>query len=174
MHQIRATAPSDRSAIEALLDRCFGPDRHLRTAYRLRDAASPCRALQRVATGPDGSLLATIEFWHVRLLVAHGTLEALLLGPIAVEPMRRGEGIGVALIEDGIARARALGHALVMLVGDFDYYARFGFSNEHTSGWRLPGPVEQARVLALPLQADLALPRSADVVGRRFPAEQAA
>lgn len=174
MHQIRATAPTDRSAVEALLDRSFGPDRHLRTAYRLREAASLCRALQRVAIGPDGMLLATIEFWHVQLAMAHGAQEALLLGPIAVEPARRGEGIGVALIEDGIARARALGHALIMLVGDLDYYARFGFSNAQTAGWRLPGPVEQERVLALPLHANMVLPKDADVLGLRLSAEQAA
>lgn len=174
MHVIRATTALDRAAIATLLDRSFGPERHTRAAYRLRANASPCAALSHVVVDQAGTLLASIEFWHVRLLAEHATLDALLLGPIAVEPARRGEGIGVALIEDGIARARMLGNRLIMLVGDLDYYDRFGFSNALTGNWHLPGPVEQHRVLALPLTPGLELPDVADVVGHRRADEQAA
>jgi predicted N-acetyltransferase YhbS len=34
------------------------------------------------------------------------------------------------------------------MIGDPEYYGRFwGFTNEHTGGWRLPGAFEQHRLL---------------------------
>lgn len=49
------------------------------------------------------------------------------LGPVAVRPDRHGEGIGGALIREGLARLRALGARGCVLVGDPGYYGRFGF-----------------------------------------------
>ena len=43
--------------------------------------------------------------------------------------------------------ARAGGHALVLLVGDAPYYARFGFDRVPAGVLALPGPVDPARVL---------------------------
>ena len=56
-----------------------------------------------------------------------GTAEALLLGPVAVHPTRQGEGLGGALIREGMARAEADRWPRVLLVGDAPYYRRFGF-----------------------------------------------
>jgi predicted N-acetyltransferase YhbS len=48
-------------------------------------------------------------------------------------------------------RARAEGFALVILVGDMPYYARFGFKPVSPGQIVLPGPVDPARLLALEL-----------------------
>ena len=53
--------------------------------------------------------------------------------------------------EEALARARALGHAAVLLVGDAPYYARFGFSAEAAAALMLPGPYERERFLAFEL-----------------------
>ena len=54
-----------------------------------------------------------------------------------------------------------------MLIGDPEYYGRFfGFSADRTSGWRVPGPVEQRRLLAL---GD-AVPDGAGMLGPRVAA----
>jgi predicted N-acetyltransferase YhbS len=42
----------------------------------------------------------------------------------------------------------AAGAAPMMLVGDPEYYERFGFSAQRTGAWRLPGPFEPRRLLA--------------------------
>ena len=44
--------------------------------------------------------------------------DALLLGPLAVHPDRQNIGIGLALMREGIARAKAIGRRLILLVGD--------------------------------------------------------
>jgi predicted N-acetyltransferase YhbS len=50
-----------------------------------------------------------------------------------------------------IEAARGRGHALVLLVGDGPYYARFGFRRIPPGRLDLPGPVDPARFLALEL-----------------------
>jgi predicted N-acetyltransferase YhbS len=145
---ISPALPAHELAIEALLDDAFGPDRTTRTAYRLRDGQSPAAGLSFVVT--DGPVLCgSISLWHIQL----GTQPALLLGPIAIAQSCRGKGLGGALISQSLSAARAQGHDIVMLVGDLDYYGRFGFGNAHTGAWKMPGPVEQQRVLALSLQS---------------------
>jgi predicted N-acetyltransferase YhbS len=76
---------------------------------------------------------------------------ALLLGPLAVDDGHRGGGIGGALMQEALARARAFGHAAVLLVGDEPYYRRFGFAATAAAGLAMPGPFERHRLLGLDL-----------------------
>jgi predicted N-acetyltransferase YhbS len=63
----------------------------------------------------------------------------------------QGAGVGANLMQLAIARARDLGHGGIILVGDPEYYARFGFSAAPTSGLVMPAPVERRRFLGLEL-----------------------
>lgn len=49
------------------------------------------------------------------------------LGPVSVWPARQRQGIGKALIREGLARLKMLGSQGCVLVGDPNYYQRFGF-----------------------------------------------
>ncbi len=49
------------------------------------------------------------------------------LGPVAVRKNRQRQGIGAALIREGVTRLRAIGAAGIVLVGEPEYYGRFGF-----------------------------------------------
>jgi putative acetyltransferase len=51
------------------------------------------------------------------------------LGPISVLPDRQKQGIGKALIHEGFSILRSRGAKGCALVGDPDYYKRFGFKN---------------------------------------------
>lgn len=149
--QIKADGP----AIEDLLDKAFGPDRQKKTAYRLRDGVPPVKDLCFVAYEGD-ELRASLRFWQVKIVPKEDgadAVPALLLGPLAVDPRFRGKGIGIDLMEYGLERAKALGHGVVILVGDLDYYSRVGFSREVARGLSLPGPVDPERFLARELEA---------------------
>jgi predicted N-acetyltransferase YhbS len=74
-----------------------------------------------------------------------------LLGPLAVDPRRANQGIGVRLITEALSAAKADGLALVILVGDMSYYARFGFKPVPEDQMSLPGPYDPARLLACEL-----------------------
>jgi len=155
MIETRPTMESDAPAIEALLDKSFGPDREKKTAYRLREGVASIATLGRVAFDGD-ELRGSIAYWpvQVRLKKDGALLPALLLGPLAVDPVHRGEGVGIRLMEETLESASRLGHRLVILVGDLDYYARVGFHRDGTEDLRLPGPVDQDRVLIRNLQGD--------------------
>ncbi|MEH3047766.1 GNAT family N-acetyltransferase [Sphingomonas adhaesiva] len=135
-------------AVERLLDRAFGPDRHARTAYRLREGTVAIPALSFAAV-EERRLLGTIQCWPVRFAGDDGrTVPLVMVGPVAVEPDRQQGGLGRRLTAATLAAADAQGLSL-MLIGDPEYYGRFfGFTGEATALWRLPGPVERHRLLA--------------------------
>jgi len=148
---IRAQRASDVAAREALLDACFGANRHLRTCQRLRDGRAPAEGLAFCAVRQDGEkgrLVGTLRLWHV----SAGDVPALVLGPLAVDPSCREFGVGAALMRQALAAAEAAGHGAVILLGDAPYYARFGFSAQKTGELSLPGPFERDRLLALELR----------------------
>ena len=140
----------DPVAVEALLDRAFGRDRHTKTAYRLRQGVAPIADLSFAAI-EDGALLGTIQCWPVELAGGDGVAYPIVLvGPVAVEPARQRGGLGKELVHQALDAAMELDlDGAMMLVGDPEYYGRFwGFSADATAEWRLPGPVERHRLLA--------------------------
>lgn len=143
----------DPAMIEEVLDRAFGPDRHARTAYRIREGMPWLPGLSLAALDEDEMLVATIQCWPIGLQTRQGQVPLVMVGPVAVVPERQGEGFGVGLMSAMIAEdarlaasgARALPQ---MLIGDAEYYGRWGFSAALTGGWRCPGPYEPHRLLA--------------------------
>ncbi|MDX7951613.1 N-acetyltransferase [Lichenihabitans sp. Uapishka_5] len=146
--RIRDERGGDTAAREVLLDTAFGPSRLGKTCERLREGRRAASGLSFVAVA-DGVLVGTVRLWDVEI----GDRAGLMLGPIAVDGRLRSAGIGRALMDHALRRARKLGHKGVILVGDAPYYARFGFDPALTEGFDLPGPVERARFLGLELTA---------------------
>ncbi|TPG18851.1 N-acetyltransferase [Sphingomonas koreensis] len=158
-------ADVDPLAVEQLLDRAFGTDRHGRTAYAVRAGTTALPALSFAALD-DGALVGTIQCWPVALTLDAGGIAAMtMVGPVAVDPPRQQTGIGHALMAHLLAAAQASGDdAALMLIGDPDYYGRFyGFTADRTGGWRVPGPVERHRLLA----RGAAVPDGAGMLGPR-------
>ncbi|MCR9178794.1 MAG: N-acetyltransferase [Erythrobacteraceae bacterium] len=156
----------DPAMIEAVLDRAFGPDRHARTAYRIREGMPWLPTLSFAALDEDELLVGTIQCWPIALQTKQGQVPLVMVGPVAVVPERQGEGFGVGLMSamlDADARLAANGRGAIpssssgavgqsrlpqVLIGDADYYGRWGFSAAMTGGWRCPGPYEPDRLLA--------------------------
>jgi predicted N-acetyltransferase YhbS len=162
----------DADAVEQLLDRAFGRDRHGRTAYLLRAGTQAIAALSFAALD-GGELLGTIQCWPVWFTGdddgdANGgaRVPLVLVGPVAVAPERQQNGVGRLLMQAALTAAED-GDAL-MLIGDPEYYGRFfGFSAERTANWRLPGPFEHRRLLARGRH----VPAGAGAIGPRVTAD---
>lgn len=152
MFHLKAEHPDDVPAIDALLDRAFGTDRHLKTSYRFRRHAEPITGLSWVALS-ETALVGSIRYWPVA--IGPGSAPALLLGPLAVDPNRHGVGIGAALVFHTLELAAAAGHRIVLLVGDQPYYGRFGFGSAADHGIAMPD--EQPHRLLMRLLDDDAL-----------------
>ncbi len=138
--------PDHTIHLDNLLDSAFGIGRKGRTVYRFRDGIAPIERLRYVALGQDGSVWGSIRFWPV--LLPDGGVEALL-GPLAVFPNLRGQGIGKALVAHGLAGVREAGYRAVLIVGEPDYYRPFGFRPEYVDGLELPGSVAPLTFMGL-------------------------
>ena len=139
-------------AREVLLDAAMGPGRTRKSSEQIRAGRLPAEGLAFSALRPDGSLVGTVRLWNVSGGTRDGAdVPALLLGPLAVSPESQGTGLGSLLMRYAIAEAARLGHGAIILVGDPEYYARFGFSAAKTAALSMPGPFEPRRLLALEL-----------------------
>jgi len=93
----------------------------------------------------DGQVVGHIAFSPVTL--SDGTSGWYGLGPVSVLPEYQKQGIGKALIIEGLARLKTLGAKGCCLVGHPGYYGRFGFVN--TDEFTLEGvPAEAFFALA--------------------------
>ena len=146
---VEAAVAADQPHIEHLLDLVFGLARYAKTSYRLREGNTAIDGLSLVTREPGFGLTGAISFWPLK--IGQGGTDALLLGPLAVHPERQNIGIGRALMRDGLGKAKAQGHLLVVLVGDEPYYARVGFKRVPYGQIELPGPVDPDRLLYLEL-----------------------
>lgn len=145
MHLYPAGA-ADSADIELLLDAAFEPGRHTRTAYRLREGVAPYQGLSLVAR-ERGRLVGSIQYWPCELWDGVTAHEITLLGPVAVAPDLQGTGLGKRLMRASLEVADAAAHDAIVLIGDPDYYGRFGFEAAPTANWEVPGPVDRHRLL---------------------------
>jgi predicted N-acetyltransferase YhbS len=140
----------DPLAVEALLDRAFEPERRQRTAYKVREGTDWLPALSFAAIDDADHLVGTIQCWPVALTDPAGKAHPMIMvGPVAVLPEHQGGGYGKALMTASLAALNPQAPLPQVMIGDPEDYGRFwGFGNEHTGGWDLPGPFEQRRLLA--------------------------
>jgi len=75
----------------------------------------------------DGRVIGHIAFSPVTL--SDGTPDWYGLGPVSVLPECQRQGIGKALIEEGLSRLKELNARGCCLVGHPEYYRKFGFDN---------------------------------------------
>ena len=135
--------PQDAGAIEALLDHAFGPGRFTKVSERVREFAE-FRPEMSFCAWDGPRLVGSVRMWGIHV----GGTPATFLGPLAVLAEGRKFGTGGELVQRASAAAQGSGYPVV-LVGDEPYFGRFGYSVAAAKDVRLPGPVDQRRVLVL-------------------------
>jgi putative acetyltransferase len=75
----------------------------------------------------DGRVIGHIAFSPVT--ISDGTPDWYGLGPVSVSPEYQRQGIGKALIREGLAQLREMQARGCCLVGHPEYYKKFGFDN---------------------------------------------
>jgi putative acetyltransferase len=89
----------------------------------------------RAAKALTVSLVAEVDgrvIGHVAcspVTISDGTQEWYGLGPVSVLPKHQGQGVGKALIHEGLSRLKGLGARGCCLVGHPKYYRKFGFDS---------------------------------------------
>lgn len=126
---IRAEQPHDAIGIERVLRAAFPSDAEARLVTALRDAGRLTMSLVAVLAG---EVVGHIAFSPVTVA---GQPCGLGLAPLAVRPDRQRQGMGRRLVEAGLHACRELGVGGVVVLGDPDYYGRFGF--QPAAEWQL-------------------------------------
>lgn len=124
---IRPEEPSDCAAVRKINIGAFAnhPFSH-QTEHLIVDELRRAGALTVGLVAEDhGEVVGCIAFSPA--LIDGADLQWFTLGPVAVAPDRQRQGIGSLLVEAGLTALRQLGARGCVLVGDPNYYERFGF-----------------------------------------------
>jgi putative acetyltransferase len=150
---IRPEQPKDHTVIRAILTATFPTDAEARLVDVLR--ANGKAIYSFVAVDDHDEVLGHILFSPVSTPLP--TTKGLGLAPVAVKPELQHQGIGSQLIRASLIEIKADGFDYVVLLGDPDYYQRFGFQTASVFGLQNEyGVDEEFMVLVL---SDRELPK---------------
>ena len=124
---IRDENSHDWTAVYQVVTSAFGQSAEAKLVGELRDAGDSVISL---VAEEDGQVVG-----HVLLSRMDAPFPALALAPVSVTPRRQRSGIGSALIKSAVDRARSEGWAAIFVLGDPNYYARFGFDRAAAAGF---------------------------------------
>ncbi|BBC71190.1 GCN5 family acetyltransferase [Altererythrobacter sp. B11] len=125
---VRQEQPGDETAIAALTQAAFRGAPYSRgdeaaVVSRLRAAGD--LTLSLVALNMDLAVIGHAAFSPVS--ISDGTSGWLGIGPVSVMPLRQRAGIGSRLVETGLERLSEMGAKGCVVLGEPEYYHRFGF-----------------------------------------------
>lgn len=147
----RVETANDGDEIKRLMGLGFAPSHAQRNIWTLRDGGH-IAALSLVAedSSRSGYLLGSIRFWPITI----AGKSSVLLGPLAVDPELRGQGIGMELVKQGLTAAKAHGFHYCFVSGEPEYYPKLGFSKLKSADLTLPAEIEEPRLHMIPISAD--------------------
>ncbi len=90
-----------------------------------------------------------ILFSRMWIETAGERIPAVALAPVAVSREHQRRGIGGKLIERGLDLLRSEAERIVIVLGEPEYYSRFGFSTEKARGLASPFPPEAYMAMEL-------------------------
>jgi putative acetyltransferase len=142
---IREATDDDLAAVRDVERRAFGHDKEADLVQNLMADASAAPRLSLLAVG-HGTPVGHVLFTSVGVVGAERQVRASILAPLAVVPDAQGHGYGGELIKDGLRRLAQSGVEFVFVLGDPQYYGRFGFTPAGRLGLEAPFaiPVEYA------------------------------
>jgi putative acetyltransferase len=138
---VRDESPGDWKAVYHVVSSAFGQLSEAELVRKLREAGDSVVSL---VAEDDGQIVG-----HVLLSKMGAPFSALALAPVSVIPTRQRSGIGSALIKEAVGKARQEGWAAIFVLGDPNYYERFGFDREAATGFTSPYSGRHFMVLKL-------------------------
>ena len=127
---IRPERESDHEAITAVTEAAFAnhPFSHQTEQFIVKALRAAGALAVSLVAEVDGRVVGHVAFSPV--VVSDGSPGWYGLGPVSVLPKLQRQGIGTALVREGLSLLRARGARGCVLTGDPGFYQRFGFRNE--------------------------------------------
>ena len=128
---IRAEEPADYKNTELMAMRSFfnkynpAADEHFLIRI-IRESKDYIPQISRIAEY-NGKIVGAVYYTKAWIIDGDITHDVITFGPLAVEPTMEGNDIGGALMRETIKLAKEAGFAGIVLMGEPNYYPRFGF-----------------------------------------------
>jgi putative acetyltransferase len=130
---IRAETIEDQAEVRVVNESAFGRPNEADLIDALRANAVPFISLVAIV---DYKVVGHIFFSPVTIESKETTFVGMGLAPMAVLPDRQNQGVGGALVREGLEECRRRGYDIVVVLGHSKYYPRFGFERASAKGLR--------------------------------------
>lgn len=132
MVTIRPEQPADIPAVRRVHEAAFPTRAEADLVDRVR---ADGKAAVSLIAQDDGNVIGHALFSPVTFDPA-AAVTAFALAPMAVMPGHEKHAVGRRLVQNGLAECHAQGACLVVVLGEPDYYGRFGFERASRHGLR--------------------------------------
>lgn len=136
---IRPEQQGDIAAIREVNTLAFKGEREAQLVEAIRASTLFVPELSLVAV--TNEVMGHILFSIVSIETSHGAVPTLALAPMAVKPECQNQGVGSALVREGLRRCEELGFEHVVVLGHPNFYPKFGFRPSRSEGIEAPFPV---------------------------------
>lgn len=151
MH-IREASDSDLNDVLFVERAAFGHDEEAELVMELLVDSSAKPVLSLLAFN-DNQAVGHILFTAARLTINQNAASIAILAPLAIVPDAQKKGIGGKLIVRGLQLLSDSGVDLVFVLGDPEYYPRYGFKPAGPLGFEAPFPIPDEHADAWMVQA---------------------
>jgi putative acetyltransferase len=128
---IRSEQAADAALIRELLASAFGTAQEAALVDRLRQNG---RLLLSLVAVSAAEIVGHIAFSEVTIADGTASEKGAGLAPLAVSPQWQKHGIGARLIRAGVTACEELGVGFMVVLGEPEYYRRFGFATASLRG----------------------------------------
>ncbi len=148
---IRLEKPGDTAEIRYLNEQAFGRPEEAQLVDTLRARG---RIILSLVVVRNDHVVGHILFSPVTVETERGALPVAGLAPMAIVPALQRQGIGSLLVKAGLDACRKAGLAGVVVLGNPNYYPRFGFTPAKAKGIVCEYPVPDEIFMVVELKPE--------------------
>lgn len=148
---IRPERPEERDALFQMYTAAFGQDQE---AVLVNDLRANDGLLLSLVALSDGFVVGGVAFSAITLEPPVPRLRLAGLAPLGVRPAFQGQGIGSGLVQVGLQKCREIRLDAIFVVGEPNFYGRFGFNQTATALIDSEFPVPETHWLGLELRPE--------------------
>lgn len=143
--EIRESITADNPDIETIHIHAFGKKEGTEIAELIHNLFEDKTALPlfSLVAIKDGQIVGHILYTNAIVGRPCESVPAQYLVVLGILPEVQHQGIGAALVNEGLKRLRASGVRLVFVLGHQGYYPRYGFRTAGDSGFEPPYPLPE-------------------------------
>lgn len=142
---VRAATSGDYRAIANILESAFKGTEEVDLVDHLRQDDDV--VLELVALVDGKTIVGHILFSRLKL-AGPPDFDVVALAPLAVAPEHQGKGVGTRLVRAAHERLASSGEVLSVVLGEPEYYGRFGYEHLRAAGFECPYQGEYLQALA--------------------------